>query len=252
MTMSRNTLISVQNLSKSFGLKTVLKDVNFDVTKGESFVIIGGSGSGKSVLLKCVTGLLNPDGNSCVLINDNDVTHKHTIKRKSFLKKFSMLFQNNALFDSLPIWHNICFNLISAGILDEERAKQHAAEQLESVGLSPDVLELYPSELSGGMQKRVAIARAIATNPEIMFFDEPTSGLDPIMSNAISDLMSNVSKKLKSTTITITHDIKVMTKIADKVALLKDGMVIWMDSLEKTLKSDNKYVRLFLGKTVGL
>ena len=246
--MSRNTLISVKHLSKSFGSKRVLKDVSFDVAKGESFVVIGGSGSGKSVLLKCVTGLLNPDGDSQVLINEEDITHKHITKRKSFLKKFSMLFQNNALFDSLPIWHNICFSLISAGILDEEKAKQHALEKLESVGLKSDVLELYPSELSGGMQKRVAIARAIATNPEIMFFDEPTSGLDPIMSNTIADLISSINKKLKSTTITITHDIKVMEKIADKVALLKDGEVIWIDSLENTFKSDNEYVRLFLGK----
>ncbi len=246
--MSRNTLISVKHLNKSFGLKRVLKDVSFDVAKGELFVVMGGSGSGKSVLLKCVTGLLNPDGNSQVLINEEDITHKHIIKRKSFLKKFSMLFQNNALFDSLPTWHNICFSLISAGILDEEKAKQHALEKMELVGLKSDVLELYPSELSGGMQKRVAIARAIATNPEIMFFDEPTSSLDPIMSNTIADLISSINKKLKSTTITITHDIKVMEKIADKVALLKDGEVIWIDSLENTLKSDNEYVRLFLGK----
>lgn len=246
--MSRNTLISVKHLSKSFGSKNVLKDINFDVMRGESFVIIGGSGSGKSVLLKCITGLLIPDNNSKVFINDEDVTHQHIIKRKNFLKKFGMLFQNNALFDSFPIWHNICFSLISAGILDNEKAKQYAVEKLEQVGLKSDILELYPSELSGGMQKRVAIARAIATNPEIIFFDEPTSGLDPIMSNTITGLICNISKKLKSTTITITHDINVMKKIADKVALLKDGAMIWVNSLENTLKSNHEYLRSFLDK----
>ncbi|WPX96743.1 ABC transporter ATP-binding protein [Candidatus Bandiella euplotis] len=244
--MSRNTLISVKHLSKSFGSKKVLSDINFNVVKGESFVVIGGSGSGKSVLLKCIAGLLDPDENSKVTIKDENVTHMHIIERKNFLKKFSMLFQNNALFDSLPIWHNICFSLINSGVLDSAKAKEHAVEKLELVGLKTDVLDLYPSELSGGMQKRVAIARAIATNPEIIFFDEPTSGLDPIMSDTITTLIASISEKLKSTTITITHDIKVMEKIADKVSLLKDGKLIWVDSLKNTLASEDTYVKLFL------
>jgi len=235
--MSRNALISVKHLNKSFGTKKVLDDISFSVAKGESLVIIGGSGSGKSVLLKCVAGLLLPDDDSKIIIDDEDVSHKHIIERKNFLKKFGMLFQNNALFDSLPIWHNICFSLINAGVLSDEKAKEYAAEKLESVGLKPDILGLYPSELSGGMQKRVAIARAIATNPEVIFFDEPTSGLDPIMADTITSLLSTISEQLKSTTITITHDIKVMEKIADKVAIIKDGKLIWVDSLKTPWKA---------------
>ncbi len=246
--MSRNNLISVSNLNKTFGDKKVLKDINFNVLKRESFVIIGGSGSGKSVLLKCLAGLLNPDEGSKIIIDNEFVTHTHIIQRKKFIKKFSMLFQSNALFDSLPVWHNICFSLINSGILNIERAKQHAVEMLELVGLNEEIVELYPASLSGGMQKRVAIARAIAVNPEIIFLDEPTSGLDPVMSDTITTLIKSISKKLKSTTITITHDVKVMKKIADRVALLKEGEIFWIDTLKNTVNSDNEYVKLFLNK----
>ena len=246
--MSRNNLISTSNLNKTFGDKRILKNINFSVLKKESFVIIGGSGSGKSVLLKCLAGLLNPDEGSEIVIDNEFVTHMHIIQRKKFLKKFSMLFQSNALFDSLPVWNNICFSLINSGVLNIEKAKQHAIEMLELVGLNEEILELYPANLSGGMQKRVAIARAIAVNPEIMFFDEPTSGLDPVMSDTITNLIKGISKKLKSTTITITHDIKVMKKLADRVALLKEGEIFWIDTLKNTLSSDNEYVKLFLNK----
>ena len=246
--MSRNNLISVNNLNKTFGDKRVLKDINFNVLKRESFVIIGGSGSGKSVLLKCLAGLLNPDEGSKIIIDNEFVTHTHIIQRKKFIKKFSMLFQSNALFDSLPVWHNICFSLINSGILNIEKAKQHAVEMLELVGLNEEIVELYPASLSGGMQKRVAIARAIAVNPEIIFLDEPTSGLDPVMSDTITTLIKSISKKLKSTTITITHDVKVMKKIADRVALLKEGEIFWIDTLKNTVNSDNEYVKLFLNK----
>ncbi|RST63778.1 ABC transporter ATP-binding protein [Candidatus Aquarickettsia rohweri] len=246
--MSRNNLISVSNLNKTFGDKRVLKDINFNVLKRESFVIIGGSGSGKSVLLKCLAGLLNPDEGSKIIIDNEFVTHTHIIQRKKFIKKFSMLFQSNALFDSLPVWHNICFSLINSGILNIERAKQHAVEMLELVGLNEEIVELYPASLSGGMQKRVAIARAIAVNPEIIFLDEPTSGLDPVMSDTITTLIKGISKKLKSTTITITHDVKIMKKIADRVALLKEGEIFWIDTLKNTVNSDNEYVKLFLNK----
>ncbi len=246
--MSRNNLISVSNLNKTFGDNRVLKDINFNVLKRESFVIIGGSGSGKSVLLKCLAGLLNPDEGSKIIIDNEFVTHTHIIQRKKFIKKFSMLFQSNALFDSLPVWHNICFSLINSGILNIERAKQHAVEMLELVGLNEEIVELYPASLSGGMQKRVAIARAIAVNPEIIFLDEPNSGLDPVMSDTITTLIKSISKKLKSTTITITHDVKVMKKIADRVALLKEGKIFWIDTLKNTVNSDNEYVKLFLNK----
>ena len=246
--MSRNNLMSVNNLNKTFGDKRVLKDINFNVLKRESFVIIGGSGSGKSVLLKCLAGLLNPDEGSKIIIDNEFVTHTHIIQRKKFIKKFSMLFQSNALFDSLPVWHNICFSLINSGILNIEKAKQHAVEMLELVGLNEEIVELYPASLSGGMQKRVAIARAIAVNPEIIFLDEPTSGLDPVMSDTITTLIKSISKKLKSTTITITHDVKVMKKIADRVALLKEGEIFWIDTLKNTVNSDNEYVKLFLNK----
>ncbi|MFQ3307439.1 MAG: phospholipid/cholesterol/gamma-HCH transport system ATP-binding protein [Candidatus Midichloriaceae bacterium] len=246
--MSKNSFITVKNLNKTFGSKKVIRNINFTVKKGESLVIIGGSGSGKSVLMKCIAGLLDPDKGSEIIMDNKDVTHLHTIKRGNLLRKFGMLFQHNALFDSLPIWHNICFNLINSGILNHKQAKEHAAEKMELVELDKDVLNLFPSELSGGMQKRVAIARAISTNPEIIFFDEPTSGLDPIISNTISDLIKVINKKLKSTTITITHDINVMEKIADKVALLKDGEIIWNDTVKNTIESKDEYIKLFLNK----
>ena len=148
----------------------------------------------------------------------------------------------------MPIWHNICFSLLNSGILNVEKAKEHAIEMLNLVGLKEEILELYPSNLSGGMQKRVAIARAIATNPEIMLLDEPTSGLDPVMSATIANLIKNISQKLKSTTITITHDVKVMERIADRVALLKEGEVFWVDNLKNTMESEDEYVKLFLNK----
>ena len=246
--MSRNSIIKVENLSKTFVDKKVLKGISFNVNKGESFVVIGGSGSGKSVLIKCLAGFLIPDFGSGINIYGEEVAKLHLSKRKDFANKFSMLFQSNALFDSLTVWENICFKILNNDLLGIDDAKELALEKLKLVGLDETVMYKNPSKLSVGMQKRVGIARAIATTPEIIFLDEPTSGLDPILSATIAELIKSLSKKLSTTTITITHDINVMRKIADKVALLKEGEMIWVDTLKNTVESKDKNVQFFLNQ----
>jgi len=225
--LSEKHRISVRNLSKSFGSNTVLSNINLNVKEGESFVIMGGSGSGKSVLIKCIMGLLKPDNGSEVFIDGDDVTIIPIIKRAAMLKTFGMLFQGGALFDSLKIWENVTFALMQQGAVSKTQAKQMAQEKLALVGLSERVMYLYPSELSGGMQKRAAIARAITLNPNLIFFDEPTAGLDPIMSQVITELIAKLSKELGAATITITHDIKCARYIADRVAMIHDGGIAW-------------------------
>jgi phospholipid/cholesterol/gamma-HCH transport system ATP-binding protein len=244
--ISRKNIILVENLNKSFDNHKVLKNVSFTLKRNESLVIIGGSGCGKSVLLKCLAGLEEVDMGGKIVIDSSDVTNVHTSKRRNFVKQFSMLFQNNALFDSLPVWHNICFNLIHHKQSTIDEMKNFALEKLESVGLSSEILNKIPADLSGGMQKRVAIARAIASEPTIIFYDEPTSGLDPILSDTIAKLIANLNNKHKNTSITITHDPRVMQRIADKVAVIKNGEIIWLDSLKNTLASKNPYVQSFL------
>ena len=238
--------ISVSNLSKSFNGKLALNNVSLEITKSKAMVIIGGSGSGKSVMLKCITGILDPDSGSKVLIDSMDMTHTPIIKRHDFINKFGMLFQGGALFDSLPIWHNVSFQLFNGGKINKKQAIILAEEKLQMVELSSSILNLYPAELSGGMQKRVALARAIASDPEILFFDEPTSGLDPINGKTVIDLISNLSKKLKATTITITHDISCMNQIADSVAVLNAGELIWTGPKENLTKTNNKYINSFI------
>ncbi|MBT5187173.1 MAG: ATP-binding cassette domain-containing protein, partial [Kordiimonadaceae bacterium] len=197
--------ISLKGLRKSFGDKVVLDDVNLDVMTGESMVIIGGSGSGKSVTLKCILGLLTPNSGS-IKIDGTEMVGIAQSERKEILSKFGMLFQGAALFDSLPVWENVAFGLLAQRLHSRDEAKEIAIEKLRRVGLSPDVAKLSPAELSGGMQKRVGLARAIATNPEIIFFDEPTTGLDPIMSDVINELIVECVKDVGATALTITHD----------------------------------------------
>jgi phospholipid/cholesterol/gamma-HCH transport system ATP-binding protein len=240
----REPLITVKKLSKKFGENVVLKNLDLTVDKGDSYVIIGGSGTGKSVLLKCIMGLILPDAGK-VFFKSVDVTNKSTAARQKELK-FGMLFQGGALFDSLKIWENVAFGLIEGDKLPKKEAKNIAMEKIKAVELDESVAELYPSELSGGMQKRAALARAIATNPNIIFFDEPTTGLDPIVSRKINDLIRKCVDDLGATAITITHDMDSVRTIATKVGLLFDGSLIWQGNVKELNQTDNPYVHQFI------
>lgn len=244
--------IQLHGLTKKFGRKTVLDGIDLDVMPGESLVVIGGSGTGKSVLIKCILGLLIPDGGK-VMIDGKDVTHMSDRRReKEVMHKFGMLFQGGALFDSLRVWENIAFGLTSVRGTPPAKAKEIAIAKLADVGLNADVAELFPVELSGGMQKRVALARAIATEPEIIFFDEPTTGLDPIMADVINDLIIECVKKLGATAVTITHDMASVRKIARHVAMLHQGKIIWYGPASQIDHSNNEYVDQFIhGRATG-
>lgn len=234
--------IIVKNLNKTFDGKTVLSNVNFEVEERQSLAIIGGSGSGKSVLIKCIAGLLVPDNNSTITIEGEEVGNQHISKRHAFKDKFAMLFQGNALFDSMTIWENITFGMS----IEPKHAQKFASEKLTLVEIDPKVVNLYPSEISGGMQKRVALARAIAQEPKIIFFDEPTSGLDPATSKSISNLIKELRYRLKATIITVTHDNKCMKIVADKVAVINQGTISWFGSISETSTSKDAYLRDFL------
>ncbi len=237
--------ISIKDLHKSFGRKKVLDGVDLDIKKGESLVVIGGSGTGKSVLIKCIQGLLTPDSGS-IKIDDVETTMAKTNRKKDFHSKMGMLFQGGALFDSLSVWENVAFSLLENTNISREKAKVEAIRVLRQVGLAPDVADLSPSELSGGMQKRVGLARAVITKPEIIFFDEPTTGLDPIMADVINDLIIESAKGLGATTLTITHDMASARKIADRIAMLYHGKIIWQGSVKEMDKTDNPYVVQFV------
>ncbi len=237
--------ISIRNLHKSFGKKRVLTGVDLDINAGESLVVIGGSGTGKSVLIKCIQGLLVPDDGS-IKIDNQQVVGAGFSEQKKIHDKMGMLFQGGALFDSLSVWENVAFSLLENKKTPREKAKVEAIRVLRQVGLTPDVADLSPSELSGGMQKRVGLARAIITKPEIIFFDEPTTGLDPIMADVINDLIVESAKGLGATTLTITHDLASARKIADKVAMLYQGKIIWQGTVKEMDKTENPYVQQFI------
>jgi len=237
--------IELINVSKSFGDNHVLNGVSLKVPKGKSTVILGGSGSGKSVSLKCILGLMEPDSGS-ILIDEQDTTHLKPKARDRLMSQFGMLFQGGALFDSLKIWENVAFGLIQGRGMDRAKAKEIAIQKIISVGLRPDVAELQPAELSGGMQKRVGLARAVAANPEIIFFDEPTTGLDPIMADVINDLIVEQVKEIGATALSITHDMASARKIADYIAMIYDGKIIWTGSVEQLDQSGNDYVEQFI------
>jgi phospholipid/cholesterol/gamma-HCH transport system ATP-binding protein len=236
-------MITLSDVHKSFGPKQVLRGVNLEVPKGESMVIIGGSGTGKSVLLKSVLGLVRHDS-GMILLDGEDVTRA---ARDPFLARFGMLFQGAALFDSLPVWQNVAFRLMRGHLKrPKSEAREIAIEKLRRVGLKPDVADLYPSELSGGMQKRVGLARAIAAEPEIIFFDEPTTGLDPIMSGVINDLIREIVVEMGATAMTITHDMYSVRAIADKIAMLHDGVIQWTGPVADVDSADDPYLRQFI------
>lgn len=236
-------MIAFENIYKAFGLNHVLRGVNLTVGRGESMVIIGGSGTGKSVLIKTVLGLVEPD-NGRILVDGQDVTQ---VKRDAFLSRFGMLFQGGALFDSMPVWQNVAFRL-QRGALKRPlaEAREIAIEKLRRVGLAPEVADRFPAELSGGMQKRVSLARAIAAEPEIIFFDEPTTGLDPIMSGVINELIREIVVEMGVTAMTITHDLSSVDTIADKVAMLHRGTIQWCGSRADLAQSGDPYVEQFI------
>lgn len=236
-------MIELTDVHKAFGPKKVLQGVNLTIPKGTSMVIIGGSGTGKSVLLKSVLGLVTPDSGS-ITLDGQDVG---TGDRDAFLARFGMLFQGAALFDSLPVWQNVAFRLMRGSLKrPKAEARNIAIEKLRRVGLKPDVADLFPSELSGGMQKRVGLARAIAAEPEIIFFDEPTTGLDPIMSGVINDLIREIVVEMGATAMTITHDMTSVRAIADNVAMLHDGVIQWTGPVAQMDASGDPYLDQFI------
>lgn len=242
-------MIRLENVSKAFGDKQVLRGLNLHVERGTSMVIIGGSGTGKSVTLKCVLGLVTPDSGR-ILVDGRDATEGD---RDAFLARFGMLFQGGALFDSLPVWQNVAFRFLRGALkLPQFEAKALAVEKLRRVGLTPDVADLFPAELSGGMQKRVGLARAIATDPEIIFFDEPTTGLDPIMAGVINELIREIVTEMGATALTITHDMSSVRAIADNVAMLHDGVIQWTGPVSEMDHSGDPYLDQFIhGRAEG-
>lgn len=237
--------IEIHELHKAFGKKKVLDGVDLEIEKGESLVVIGGSGTGKSVLIKCIQGILTPDSGT-IKIDDIDITQLERDEAEKSYAKMGMLFQGAALFDSLSVWENVAFGLIENQKMPRKQAKEEAIRVLRQVGLAAEVADLSPSELSGGMQKRVGLARAIATRPEIIFFDEPTTGLDPIMSDVINDLIIESVKGLGATALTITHDMASARKIADKIAMLYKGKIVWQGTVKQMDKTTNPYVKQFI------
>jgi phospholipid/cholesterol/gamma-HCH transport system ATP-binding protein len=243
--------LELSGVHKSFGSNHVLNGVDVAVEKGKSLVVIGGSGTGKSVMIKSVLGIIRPDKGS-IKVDGVETTAMKAGERDRMMKKFGMLFQGGALFDSLLVWENVAFGLIQAQKMDRKEARGVAIEKLRSVGLPERTASLYPAELSGGMQKRVALARAVATNPEIIFFDEPTTGLDPIMADVINDLIVEASKGLGATTLSITHDMASARKIADDIAMIYKGKIIWHGPAADVDHSGNEYVDQFIrGRAEG-
>lgn len=243
--------IELRGVKKRFGPKVVLDGIDLSIESGSSVVIIGGSGTGKSVTIKCVLGILTPDAGK-IFVDGVDVTYARGKTRDAQLKKFGMLFQGAALFDSLPVWENVAFGLIQGRGMARSKARDIAMEKLAKVGLGPEVGALSPAELSGGMQKRVGLARAIAADPEIIFFDEPTTGLDPIMADIINDLIVSTVKDLGVTTLSITHDMASARKISSRIAMLYQGKLIWDGPTSEIDNSGNPYVDQFIhGRAEG-
>ena len=243
--------VELRGVRKRFGSKVVLDGLDLTLGRGESLVVIGGSGTGKSVMIKCVLGILKPDAGQ-IFVDGKEVTKLGGRAREAVLRKFGMLFQGAALFDSLPVWENVAFGLIQGHGVPRRKAKDIAIEKLGKVGLGPDVAMLSPAELSGGMQKRVGLARAIAADPEIIFFDEPTTGLDPIMADVINDLIVATVKDVGATALSITHDMVSSRKISDRIAMLYQGKIIWQGPTSEIDNSGNAYVDQFIhGRAEG-
>lgn len=240
----KTPLISLDDVSKSFGGVAALDGVNLNVYQGDSLVLIGGSGSGKTLMLKCIMGLVKHSSGS-IRVDGHDISTMSQTERETFLNRFGMTFQKSGLFDSMLTWENVAFQLLQTG-MEHEQAKDRAIAKLESVGLEAATADLYPNELSGGMQKRVGLARAIATDPTILFLDEPTAGLDPIMTNVINQLILDVVEDLGATVVSITSDMSSLKIISSRVAMIHEGKIIW-DGLTKDVEnSGNLYVDQFV------
>ena len=243
--------VELRGVKKRFGPKVVLDGVDLTIAQGESLVVIGGSGTGKSVMIKCVLGILKPDAGQ-IFVDGKEVTRLSGRARDAMLRKFGMLFQGAALFDSLSVWENVAFGLIQGRGMAKAKARDIAIEKLAKVGLGPEVANLSPSELSGGMQKRVALARAICAEPEIIIFDEPTTGLDPIMADVINDLIIKCVRQLGATAVSITHDMVSARKIADRIAMIHKGKIIWSGPTAEIDHSGNPFVEQFIhGRAEG-
>jgi len=242
--MSDTPKIRIRGLRKAFGDKRVLDGVDLDVPQGTSMVVIGGSGTGKSVLIKCILGLMEPDAGT-IEIDGRDILRLGRREREAARGRIGMLFQNAALFDSLPVWENVAFGLIAKKHVGRAAARERAARYLADVGLDASVGDLSPAELSGGMQKRVGLARAIAAEPDMLFFDEPTTGLDPIMGALIDGLITDCVRRLGSTAIAITHDMASARRIGDAAAMLFEGRIIWNGPAAALLDSGNPVVDQF-------
>jgi phospholipid/cholesterol/gamma-HCH transport system ATP-binding protein len=242
--MSATPKIRIRGLIKQFGDKRVLDGIDLDVPEATSLVVIGGSGSGKSVLIKCILGLIQPDAGA-IEIDGRDVLRLEPPEQEAVRGDIGMLFQNGALFDSLPVWENVAFGLLARHSVSRDQARARATEILAEVGLEAGVGELYPAELSGGMQKRVGLARAIAAKPAMLFFDEPTTGLDPIMGAVIDGLVNDCVKGLGSTAIAITHDMASARRIGDQAAMLYKGRIVWQGEAKHLMESGNALVDQF-------
>ncbi len=238
-------LLQLAGVEKSFGKNQVLRGVDIDVARGQSLVIIGGSGSGKSVMLKNALGLMTPDKGT-IFFDGEDVTQATGKTREKMRARIGMLFQSGALFDSLTVWENVAFRLINSEGMRRKDAKERAIETLKKVRLGSDVGALYPAEISGGMQKRVSLARSIISEPDLIFFDEPTTGLDPITADAINDLILEMVRGLGAAAVTITHDMASAKKIADEIAMLYEGKIIWRGPAKDVYASGNEYVDQFV------
>jgi len=243
--------LQLAGLKKKLRGRWVLDGVDLDLQPGRSLVLIGGSGQGKSVTLKCTLGLMQPDAGQ-VLVDGQDVTRLSRRAREPVMRKFGMLFQGGALFDSLTIWENIAFRLIYADGVARKQARERAIETMRKVRLAPEFADVRPVELSGGMQKRAGLARAIIAKPDILFFDEPTTGLDPITADAINDLIVEMVKELGCTALSITHDMPSARKIADEIAMLHNGKIVWRGPAASIDSSGNAMVDQFVhGRAEG-
>ncbi len=231
-TLPHSSSIVIDSLSKSFGHKTVLHQLNLKLCPQESFVLLGASGSGKSVLLKCLLGIL-PIDQGTIWFNGQSIAEETNALQQERMRKVGMVFQGSALFDSLSVWENVSFSLIMNQGIKKHQARHLALEKLKAVGLEPEVADCLPSELSGGMKRRVALARAVALSPQFLFLDEPTAGLDPVFSRLIASHIQNCRKTLKATTFTITHDLSLARHIADRIGFLYNGCLLWQGSVEE-------------------
>jgi phospholipid/cholesterol/gamma-HCH transport system ATP-binding protein len=238
-------LIQVNGLEKRFGANHALKGIDLSVAKGDALVLIGGSGAGKTLILKCIMGLI-PHSVGTITFEGDDVDRFSSAERRRFLDHFGMTFQKSGLFDSMPVWQNVSFRLLQDGVMTGTQAREHAIDRLAAVGLDAPTADLYPAELSGGMQKRVGLARAIANDPDILFLDEPTAGLDPIMTNVINELILDIVERLGATVVSITSDMSSLPAISKRVAMVHDGRIIWEGPTAEVNECDNPYVDQFV------